>query len=288
MDDLFLKLLTFPFTLLGNALRTLSLSGTAGNIAAIALYLLLAALPLLLKIKKKWKKEDWLLPVTSAVLLYSLYYFINPGLRPVVLNNSVGSLSLAFMVYSLLIFWGIIKLLQNCDTKDGHYIYRVLTVLIYACIAVVLLAGPVLGFFDFRATVAAVKKGNTSFGINLTPTICFLFLSYLAQVLAAVLDAALLFFGVKFLRELEQDPYSEAGFTAAQKLKTLCRRFLFLTIGSRLFVNLAQILFSKQLYKVDTAFTLPLGSIALTVGLYVLVTLLYQGKQLKEDNELFI
>jgi len=130
MNELFLKILTFPFTLLGNALRSLSLSGTIGNIAAIVLYLAIAALPLLFKWKKKWQKEDWLLPVTSVLILYVLYYFINPGLRPLLMNTTIGNLTLALLVYSVLIFWSIIKLLQSCSVKDRHYLYRVLKALL--------------------------------------------------------------------------------------------------------------------------------------------------------------
>jgi len=288
MNELFLKILTFPFTLLGNALRSLSLSGTIGNIAAIVLYLAIAALPLLFKWKKKWQKEDWLLPVTSVLILYVLYYFINPGLRPLLMNTTIGNLTLALLVYSVLIFWSIIKLLQSCSVKDRHYLYRVLKLLLSACAVVFLIAGPILGYFDFRAIAATVKEGNTAFGVNLTPTMILLFAGYVADALAAVLNAILLLFSIRLLKELEQDPYSENCFQATQTLKLWCRRFLLITLGSCLLVNLCQVLFAKHLYKIATAFNLPLGSIALTVGLFVLATLISEGKQLKEDNDLFI
>ena len=53
-----LVLATMPFTLLGQGLRVLSLSGPAGNIAAIVIYVTVCLLPLVLILRKKKEKEE--------------------------------------------------------------------------------------------------------------------------------------------------------------------------------------------------------------------------------------
>ena len=65
--------LSFPFAPLGRALRLLSCAGSAGNAAAVAVYLLLSLFPaaalLLVRRKRALRAEDALLPVCSLALL---------------------------------------------------------------------------------------------------------------------------------------------------------------------------------------------------------------------------
>ena len=80
----FTSLAAFPFEQAGYVLRQMSLSGTAGNAAAIVLYLTLGLLPclawLLLKKQGRLLAVDHLLPALSVLLLAVFYYMVNPGL----------------------------------------------------------------------------------------------------------------------------------------------------------------------------------------------------------------
>ena len=108
-----LSVVTIPFTLLGKGLRVLSLSGSAGNIAAIVIYAMVCILPLALILKKKKTKEDWLLVLGSAMLFYVLYLMVNPGLMPKSMDSDVGSAILCGTVFSIFVSWGILKLLRK-------------------------------------------------------------------------------------------------------------------------------------------------------------------------------
>ena len=71
---------------ISTALRTLSLSGSAGNVLAFLLYTLISLLPLFLPGLWLWRRKrrlwgaDLLLPLLSAYTFYLLYVFINPAL----------------------------------------------------------------------------------------------------------------------------------------------------------------------------------------------------------------
>ena len=74
---------TFPWEPLGQALRRLSLSGAAGNIAAWAVFAVLGCLPLAVLLflfcRHRLQKADILLALLSAALFIGLWFFINPA-----------------------------------------------------------------------------------------------------------------------------------------------------------------------------------------------------------------
>ena len=84
VSGFFSTIVAFPFEQLGEGLRALSLSGGAGNAAAILFYVLLSLIPagiwLILKKKQKTMPIDFTLFLLSVLLFVVLYYMINPGL----------------------------------------------------------------------------------------------------------------------------------------------------------------------------------------------------------------
>ena len=88
-----LSLLCLPFVLCARGLRWLSLSGSAGNIVAILLLILMGLCPLLLKLRQKWTAADLLLVLTCISIWAAEYYLINPALLPVALSGRIGQLT---------------------------------------------------------------------------------------------------------------------------------------------------------------------------------------------------
>ena len=84
--QLMTTLLAFPWEPLGIGLRALSLSGSAGNIAAWILYVIVCLLPaglLLLPLRKhRLYPEDVILALITVCLFFFLYWMINPALLP--------------------------------------------------------------------------------------------------------------------------------------------------------------------------------------------------------------
>ena len=187
-------LAAMPFTLLGKGLRALSLSGSAGNIAAIVIYATVCILPLVLILRKKKEKEDWLLVLGSAMLFYVLYLMINPGLMPNGMSSNVGSVILCGTVVSVFVSWGILKLLRKGETMEIGSGYHALRVLLGACAALYIVAGFGIGTGELKAEIEAVRTGNTMPGQNLLDTYIFLFLIFAAfSTVVAVFENILSF-----------------------------------------------------------------------------------------------
>lgn len=282
-----LTALALPFTLLGKGLRLLSLSGTVGNIAAIILYLLVALLPLLFKLRKSWSAEDTLLVVCSALLLYVVYYMINPALRPMILQNNVGDVILSGAVYSTLLSWAVIKLLHRCDSMESAEIYHALRIFLAVCAAEFALA-IAAGFGNCRADIAAISAANTMPGLDLTPTFIFVYLDFAVTALEYGLIIRMLLLAIKLLQELSTDAYSSTCTQTAETLSLWCRRSLILVTAACTAIQIAQLLFTPSLHDIAVEFRLPAVSMAIAFALLALTRLLRQGRSIKEDNDLFI
>lgn len=278
-----LMLGALPFSLLGNGLRALSLSGDMGNAAAIVIYAAVCLLPLLPLLRKNRSRRDWVLALASPVLFYVLYLMINPGLLPAGMGGDVGKMILSGTVYSIFLTWGALRLLQG--KPNG---YQALRVLLAACAAVYILAGFGVGAGELKAQILAVRSGNTMPGQDLTVTYGFLVAIFAVQALEFLLDAGLMLRGIGLTRCLEQNPYSEDSVAAAEALSQKAQGALTVILLSNMGLNIAQILAASRLYHMDATVRIPLFSTALCFGCLVLTRLLSQGKEIKEENDLYI
>lgn len=277
---------SLPFSLLGNGLRALSLSGEGGNAAAIVIYVLVCLLPLVPLLRKNRSRTDWVLALGSPVLFYVLYLMINPGLLPAGMGSDVGKMILSGTVYSVFLTWGALRLLHwGQGRSDG---YRALRVLLAACAAVYIVAGFGVGAGELKAQILAVRSGNTMPGQNLTVTYGFLTALFAVQALEFFLDASLMLRGIGLARCLEQDPYSECSVAASDVLSKAAQGALTVILLSNMGLNIAQVLAASRLYHIDASVRIPVFSTALCFGCMVLTRLLSRGKEIKEENDLYI
>ena len=113
-----MEYITFPWEQIGLGLRRLSLSGSAGNIAAWILFLAAGALPLFtmafLRYRRKSCRADYLLPLLSVSLFAGLWFFINPSYMDRYLSpmptGGIAKYSLAAVIYSLFLTWILLRL----------------------------------------------------------------------------------------------------------------------------------------------------------------------------------
>lgn len=283
-----IDMLTLPFSWLAGCLRAWSLSGKWGNVAAIVAYVLIALLPLLGLFKKKLCAEDWLLPVASGCILYSLYHMINPGLRPAALSGNIGTLICVGSVFLILFSWWIIRLLRVSEEMDSHIVYTLLRGFLILCAMICLWSGLGAGILNLRTQILDLQGGNTMPGLNLVPTYIFQVLRFAVTALEYVLDAFILILGVRFLKALEHDPYGECCTQVAEGTAAWCRRALIIILLSHSALNLGQIFCASMLHQLSVSFRFPIMSIGVAFVMMILTRLLQQGKQLKDDNDLFI
>lgn len=283
-----LMAMALPFTLLGDGLRALSLSGSVGNVVAIVLFVLVCCVPLVFWFRTRRQPEDGLLILLVGVLAFVLYMMVNPHLRPELLREDAGDILYAGTVWSVVITWGVLKLLRSSDRILEHNIYKALRIFLLICAAECLLDGFGLGFAGFRESINWVNASNYGLSTVKFPTYLFLFLDFAAGAAEGGLTALVLYKGAKLLSCLEADPYSEESMAAVRDVSKWCKETLVIVSLTNLALNLGQIIMAGVILNVGMEIRFPVMEMAIAFGMLVLTRLLGQGKQLKDDNDLFV
>lgn len=283
-----LGLLALPFTALGSVLRAMSLSGGIGNIAAIVIYLAVCALPLVFWWRSRRKREDWLLVLLSGVTALVLYYMINPGLRGGLFQNEAGDILYAGAFWSCLMTWGVLKLLNSGEALLTDNIYRALRSFLLICAGSCILSvfGVRLGWLIEKIRLYADM--DYGFGIVKLPTYIFLLMDYAASAVENGMTALVLLKSAKLLRELESDPFGADCVEAAGEVSRWCRQTLVVVSLMSLTRNIGLVLMSDMLLNVSMELQIPVFGMAVAFGVMALSKLLTQGKELKDETDLFI
>lgn len=278
--------LSAPLLAAGEGLRGLSLSGAAGNLAAWALVLALSALPLLLLLCGRGRRgpED-ALPVLAALLLFCLLYqLINPALLswpareffPLAALVTLGALVLA---------WGILKLLRALEGAAQARLSRAFAALLDAGAALLALSsayGAAAGAFAQWDSVAA---GNTAPGV-LTPLV--LGVMAVLQGTPGLLAALTMAWGGRLARALGGPAFGQEGLALCGRTAAACRIVAQATVLLTVAGDLLQLALLEQLHSVSFSLALPLVSLALAAGLFLLCRLLERGLALQRDSDSII
>ena len=285
-----------PFVWAGTALRSLSLSGGAGNITAIVLYAVISLLPvftlLLIRRKRKPHPEDALLVLLSVCLFGVLYLMINPGLITSFLGEIGGSeisqTILCTCVYSVLVGYLILRVLRLFFAGITEKLQKYLSVML-ALLNALFVAVAFGGLFgDLLDSFALLRESNQGFEDQLGLSYGFLTLQYLAAALPYALDIAVAFSAMDLLVELKRARYSETAIARAHSLSRLCGKVLAVTVLSAMGFNLLQLLFARQIHNISFSLDIPLLSVAFVLAALLLARYIEENKRLKDDNDLFI
>lgn len=295
LPDLFGTAVSFPFQQIGLGLRLLSLSGTAGNVAAIILYAAVCLLPAgyLLCISKKrgLHGEDYLLLLLSLVLFPVLYLLVNPHLQERFLGTAMalaGSSVLGLTVYSVLAGWCILRLLRRFFCADAPVLMTCLKALLLVLAALMVMSACGTELDALLASFQNLRSSNQGTESTLGTTYCFLVLQYGIQILPQFLCCGILLHAWEMLGWMKTDPYCEDVISAAEKLSRRCGGLLVTIVLSNVGFNLLQLLFAKKLRVVDSNLSLPLDILVLVIVLLLAAQLIRSHKELKEENESFI
>ena len=269
---------TFPFGQIGEALRALSLASSAGNIAAMIIYLLISILPVLYLVDRvaRQKKEpdaiDILLIMMSVMLFIMMYLMVNPGY---VNSNLYGAMpgkggALAMTFWSMVV--GYAKYLK----------------LILTAVAVTIVAEIVLGIFTEVVPAArGVREVDQLLNSDYNTTV-FLWIKYFADKIPSVLNIFVIVHAIKMVDQLRADRYSQETISAAEKLSRICRISVTVMIITSIAVNLSQFLIWTKVYKANYVVDIPLFSIAMCIAVLLLSKFIASDKALKEDNDMII
>lgn len=284
-----LLLLAMPFVKAGELLRQLSLMSAMGNRIALVLYCAVCASPLLLIRKSDPGRENLLLILASMVLFRVMWLLVNPDMMPVNMRNEVGKVIYTGAVYSVFVTWGIMKLMLRTDLTIQANVYKALQIFLLICSVCFLVEGLGFGLSRFAATLETLKTENTLLSESqLLPSVMFQAADFTFTLAENVLVAWILFLGARLVMELEEDPYSEACQNMSNGIFLWCRRTIRAVAAANLAMNLGQVLFAGELVNVNLTIRIPVLSLAVTFGMMALTRLLAKGRQIKEDNDLFI
>ena len=282
LPEVFSSLLAFPFEQLGALLRLLSLRGGGYNGLAFALWaavVLLPLLPVLAHFRERARLWEHLaLALTAVVLGDALFRFANPAAWgwPEPAPYTVGNAILGGTIWSLLICWGVLRLLRRL--RSGTEMYGCLRVLLYGLC--VLFAGGM-------AVSGAGELAQTLAGERNPTEIALAALGCASAALPYGMDIAVTLSGVSLLERMLSGARAEAAACA----ETLSRRCCF-ALGTVTAVtagrNVLQLAFSERLSRVHVEVQLPLISLAFVLGALVLARLIAENGRLADENDAFI
>lgn len=288
-----------PFELLGDGLRSLSLSSDVGNIAAIIIYCLLSLIPavvyVILKNKKRIIEMDRFLFVLSGVLFFVIYYLINPTLF---MADRFGSMTLIGLFYALLVGYLVLRVIAVWTKSDMIELQKGIRFLV--CMLMLSLTIGILMecFEELPASIQALKESNTMASDpwmafennlpNLTFTIVFLFIRCLVKIVPCILEILILGMILKLIKELGKDIYSEAVASQLGKIGNMCRNMVLTTVVLNMCFAVLQVIFRNMLYQINVDVTIPLVSIILVLAVMMVSKYMRESQKMKEELDMFI
>ena len=286
-------LLAFPFAQLGQGLRQLSLSGAAGNAAAVTLYAVLALLPLGLLAarylrKKRLYWEDSLLAVLSALLFFVLYRMVNPGSIGIMFGTpelvDAGKAMLGGTVWSAVAAYLVLRALRAFGS-GAEKLLRWLDELM-AVLCMVLVWAAVWGMITgCQSGAAALEAGNTD-----VPGLSYWFvgLRALVDILPYLLELWVLFGTFGLSAAFAQDPYGPTVSGLAERLAGRCRISVTAVLLAQVALNLLQLVFSAGIRAADYQVHVPLFDLGVVLAVLLLARYLAQSRAIKEENDGFV
>ena len=293
--------LTAPIELAGGLLRELSLSGPGGNVLAWAIVLLAAGLPLLLLVlppnrgRRHW--EDIFLPASSLLLIGLAFCAVNPSY----LDRLFGStllIAAAVIWVSLLVFWGVLRLLRGMEEAPLERLSGVLRILLVGCAALLVFAaasrvsGAIVEINNLQQdwtlflAVASVPEPS---GLTGDQALNIALALPLVELIPDLLGAWMLLLAADLTTALARDPFGEESVgrcvTTARWSRLAIQATLVLALGVNL-VKLAR--YDSLITEVKVSLDLPLIPLILSAALYLLCRCVQRGRELQEDNDSII
>ena len=272
-----------------------------GNVLAWAIVLLAAGLPLLLLVlppnrgRRHW--EDIFLPASSLLLIGLAFCAVNPSY----LDRFFGStllIAAAVIWVSLLVFWGVLRLLRGMEEAPLEKLSGVLRILLVGCAALLVFAaasrvsGAIVEINNLQQdwtlflAVASVPEPS---GLTGDQALDIALALPLVELIPDLLGAWMLLLAADLTTALARDPFGEESVgrcvTTARWSRLAIQATLVLALGVNL-VKLAR--YDSLITEVKVSLDLPLIPLILSAALYLLCRCVQRGRELQEDNDSII
>jgi len=270
-------------------LRTLSLSGTVGNLTAWALVVSISMLPALGLIRRERQRADWLLLLASLELFTGLYFLVNPTLIfPMELAElehlaQGWGLVAGGCVLSTLVVWGLLRLLRELEQSPARLLPRILfwTAVLYGSFA---------GMITTWRTISVmedVAASNTDHNRVLTSGVILVVLAVI-ELIPPLLGTWVLLWGGTLAETLDQAPFAEETVELAETIARQCALVARLSLTMAVGCNLLRLLSVPWTAWTSITVYLPLVTLALCAALALLCQYFRRAKAVSDDNNSII
>ncbi len=303
--------LALPFRLAGGGLRWLSLSGFWGNLAAWLIVAGVCALPLiplaLARRRRSKAPEDFLAWLAVPELFALLWFLVNPthlggSPLPADLIAAFYPLAVGGTLLSTLLAWLILGLLRGLEGAPQDRLAAAFRPLLTVCALLLALFSACGRTAELAGLWTSVTGGNTASGdplfaamagigpsyAPLELTLGVLVLRTLLRFVPDLLAALTLLWGARLAGELGRAAFGDEAVALCGETAALCRRVAQATVLLALGANLLQLFLLPYLYSSSFSLDLPLFSLALSAGLYLLCRCLQRGRDLQADSDSII
>lgn len=281
-----------PINWIGSGLRTLSLSGFWGNLAAWFLTFLVCALPVLLVLwSGRWKgsrgTEDWMAVLMIPVLFAALFYAVNPTLLSQPLDK-IFPFAAGGCLLSLIIAWLVLKLLRGMEGCSQQRLLGALQPLLVGGAMLLAFGAAWSQLAQFMARSGEVSQGNSGDpeGVFLT-SVVLLFLALL-EVTPYLLGALTLLWGAELVRGMEEEMFGASAVELCVRTALGCRFVVQATVLISVFTNLLQLSLIGLMKSTHFSAYIPLFPLILAGALFLLCRLMQRGRELQEDSDSII
>jgi len=296
LDGAFTAVMAFPFEQIGLGLRHLSLSGAVGNVIAIVIYIALCLVPaavfILMRKGDGKRGEDWLLVLISLALFVIMYYMINPGAMGVMLDGGMGSNAgkavLGAIAYSVIVGYFLLRILRLFSSGAAEKLWGYMSVLLVLMNMLFVYAAFGSGFSGLLEAIGDLNGSNVGNEGVLGLTKFFLVLQFIVDALPYILSMVVAFAALGLIEAMKKNRYGEEVVLLAQKIERICAGALCATAVSNVVFNILQLLMIQSLSVVLITVQIPVISIAFVLAVMLLIRIITENKQLKDDNDLFV
>lgn len=268
--------MALPFLWLGRGLRALSLSGTPGNAAAIALYALASLTPLLWVLRDRRAHLTW---AASGYLFYLLYAMVNPQILSWIPGGS--ALREAHLTVLAAIFWSLLMgQAALCAIRTRQ------TGIVRALRWLIGLGGMALLFEVFyggtRALLAAWQNSGSALPHVMAAVL------FMAEGAPRVMLWSLIPLGLTFVGNMKQTPFSAENRALVLRMAQRSRAVVGVTVGCMIGANALQLALCAFLSDVSFRGVFPTFELGISCALVLLAKIVERGYALQQDSELMI
>lgn len=290
------SLIILPYSILGDAIRYLSITSPVLNVVASIIYISVSLIPIgisyyLFRAHRFNCLKFTLLVVLSLFLFVTIYYFINPHLLYQYLNElyftpnldidykfvqSIILTGIAYISYLIILIYLIVMIKQSQTYNAKRFFSILIDTLIFIYIISFVLV-------DMKSFIDSMSMNTGVFAVNILT-----FLQFIAKLIVKALTIILLNHLQKFALELSKEEIDSNILKITNKIYSISFVLIIITLLAQIIINGWQLLFLSEFTNLSFELELPILSIIIAVISFLFTKYFRKVNDLSEDHSMII